>query len=97
MTPEPESNHDRSGVLGRIRFAREHRLTTARMSEYIDGELATSRRARATRHLSQCARCRELEASLRRLVTALADAAVVDAREPAPEISAAVLARLSSE
>jgi anti-sigma factor RsiW len=81
-------------ALGRLRFALDHRLAGARMSDYVDDELGQAMRRRVTHHLSECHECRELLASLRQLVAVLRGAAVVDAHEPAPPLAAAVLARL---
>jgi anti-sigma factor RsiW len=41
------------------------------MSDYLDGELAASGRARMERHLSECEECRRLLAGLRRTVDLL--------------------------
>jgi anti-sigma factor RsiW len=81
-------------ALGRLRFALDHRLASARMSDYVDDELGQAMRRRVTHHLSECHECRELLASLRQVLAVLHGAAAVDAREPAPPLTAAVLARL---
>jgi anti-sigma factor RsiW len=81
-------------ALGRLRFALEHRLAGARMSDYVDDELGQAMRRRVTHHLSECHECRELLASLRQVLAVLHGAAAVDAHEPAPPLTAAVLARL---
>jgi anti-sigma factor RsiW len=41
------------------------------MSDYLDGELASSRRRRMERHASECPKCRRVLAMLRRMVGAL--------------------------
>ena len=41
------------------------------MSDYLDGELAASGRARMERHLGECAECRRLLAGLRAVVDGL--------------------------
>ena len=76
-------------ALGRMRFALDHRLASARMSDYLDEELGRAMRRRLTHHLSECHECRELLASLRRVLAVLGAAAAADAREPAPPLAAA--------
>jgi anti-sigma factor RsiW len=80
--------------LQRVRFGLDHRLTAARMSDYIDDQLGRAVRRRLIHHLSECHECRELLASLRQLVAVLRGAAAADAYEPAPPVATAVLARL---
>ena len=81
-------------IAVRVRFALDHRWCQRRMSDGLDGELAERARGRLARHEAECPECRELLRSLRRLLTVLADAAAWDAGEPAPELTAAVTARL---
>ena len=81
-------------LLARVRFGLEHRLSAVRMSDYVDDELGRAMRRRVIHHLSECHECRELLASLHQLLAVLRGAAVADAREPAPRLAAAVLARL---
>jgi predicted anti-sigma-YlaC factor YlaD len=78
----------------RLRFALDHRFTRRRLSDELDAELEARAGARVRRHTEQCPECRALLASLRRLLAVLEDAAAADAREPVPEIAAAVSARL---
>jgi anti-sigma factor RsiW len=80
--------------LQRVRFGLDHRLATARLSDYIDDQLGRAMRRRIIHHLSECHECRELLASLRQLVAVLRGAAAAGAHEPAPPLAAAVLARL---
>jgi anti-sigma factor RsiW len=80
--------------LGRLRFGLDHRLTTARMSAYIDDELGRAMRRRLMHHLSECHECRELLVSLKQLLAVLGGAAAAEVHEPAPPLAAAVLARL---
>lgn len=80
--------------LRQVRFGLDHRLAAARMSDYIDDQLGRAMRRRVIHHLSECHECRELLASLRQLLAVLRGAAAADAREPAPRLAAAVLARL---
>jgi anti-sigma factor RsiW len=58
-----------SPVLWRIA---DHRFTQAHASEFLDGELEESGRARIERHTSVCPKCRSLLASLRGLIDHLA-------------------------
>jgi anti-sigma factor RsiW len=81
-------------ALGRMRFALDHRLASARMSDYLDEELGRAMRRRVTHHLTECHNCRELLASLRQVLAVLRGAAAADAHEPVPPLAAAVLARL---
>ena len=81
-------------TLGRLRFALDHRLASARMSDYVDDELGRAMRRRVTHHLTECHNCRELLASLRQVLAVLRGAAAADAHEPVPPLAAAVLARL---
>ena len=80
--------------LQRVRFGFDHRLAAPRMSDYVDDELGRAVRRRVTHHLSECHECRELLASLHRLLAVLRGAATANALEPAPPLAAAVLARL---
>ena len=81
-------------TLARVRFRVDHRWASARMSDYVDDELGQVMHRRLTHHLSECHDCRELLASLRQVLAVLSAAATVDAREPAPSLAVAVLARL---
>ena len=49
----------------------DHRYTKAHASDYLDGDLAEAGRKRVERHASVCPQCRELLASLRRMIDAL--------------------------
>ena len=60
-----------SGWLDRIRFRRDHRWAPGQMSGYLDGDLDPARRVRLEHHLGECARCRRLLASLRRILDGL--------------------------
>jgi anti-sigma factor RsiW len=81
-------------IAARVRFAVDHRWAQRRMSDALDGQLADRARDRLARHEAECPECRELLHSLRRLLTFLEDAAGWDAGERAPELAAAVTARL---
>ncbi len=65
-------------LLARMKFRRDHRWAPDRMSDYLDGELASRRRARMERHVGECVQCRRLIKGLTLLVDALH-------RLPAPE------------
>ena len=60
-----------NGVIHRARFARDHRWTPRHMSAYIDGDLGSRRRARLERHTGECAECRGVLHSLRRMLVRL--------------------------
>lgn len=68
----------------------DHRFTQAHASEYLDGDLEESGRARIELHTSVCRKCRALLASLRRMIDEL------PRLSPAPPASVAdgVLERL---
>ena len=83
-----------STLLDRERFRRDHRWAPGRMSDYLDGELARTRRGRMERHLDECAKCRRLLADLRRTVAALQRLAARDDRVDALAIAASVRSRL---
>jgi anti-sigma factor RsiW len=68
----------------RVRFRRDHRWAPVHMSGYLDAELASSRRTRMERHVTECSQCRRLLATLRQLLDALH-------RLPAPTGTAAAL------
>jgi anti-sigma factor RsiW len=50
---------------------REHRWTTAHLSEYLDGELVATERARVEEHAGFCPECRRMLRTLRRTVEGL--------------------------
>ncbi|MDQ3066825.1 MAG: zf-HC2 domain-containing protein [Actinomycetota bacterium] len=54
-----------------LRQMLDHRFTKAHASEYLDGDLPPTGRSRVERHTSVCPQCRELIASLRRMLDAL--------------------------
>ena len=60
-----------SSILHRTRFQLDHRWAPARMSDYLDDELADRRRRRLERHASECAACRRTLTGLRATVAAL--------------------------
>jgi anti-sigma factor RsiW len=64
------------------------------MSEFLDGELASPRRARLERHVRHCPECRSLLGSLRRTIGALQRLPPVGGDSRALQIAAAVRLRL---
>ena len=48
-----------------MRFTLDHRWAPDRMSDYLDGELASMGRTRMDRHVGQCVECRRVLAGLR--------------------------------
>ncbi|HEV2062272.1 MAG TPA: zf-HC2 domain-containing protein [Solirubrobacteraceae bacterium] len=71
----------------------DHRFTKAHASEYLDGDLPESGRHRVERHTSICPQCRELIASLRRMLEALPALGA----QPQPTVADGVLERLRRE
>lgn len=51
-----------------LRQMLDHRFTKARASDYIEGDLPPDGQRRVERHTSVCPQCRELIASLRRML-----------------------------
>jgi anti-sigma factor RsiW len=84
-----------SSVHDRERFERDHRWAPERMSDYLDGDLAASARARFERHLGECRECRRLLESLRRTLHALHGLSTPTTTVHAQAIAASVRARLS--
>ena len=64
------------------------------MSDYLDGELAASARARMDRHLAECDECRRLLAGLRRTLDLLHRLTAPGGGADAVQIAAAVRVRL---
>jgi anti-sigma factor RsiW len=83
-----------SGLLDRERFKRDHRWAPGRMSDYVDGELAPSGRARMDHHLAECDQCRRLLAGLRRTLDGLHRLAAPDGGADVVQIAASVRVRL---
>lgn len=81
-----------NGVLHRARFRRDHRWAPPHMSAYLDGDLASRARARLERHTGECAECRGVLHSLRRMLVRLHGLPTSGRR--APEIARAVRQRL---
>ncbi|MEJ7894767.1 MAG: zf-HC2 domain-containing protein [Solirubrobacteraceae bacterium] len=54
-----------------LRMVADHRFTKAHASEYLDADLSPAGRRRVERHTSVCPQCRDLLASLRRMLDGL--------------------------
>lgn len=80
-------------VLERRRFMREHRWTDARLSDYLDEQLAARDRGRVDEHIGRCPQCRRMLATLRRTLEELRSLSV----EAHPGIADGVLRRLHRE
>lgn len=65
--------------LERIRFLADHVWSPRHMSEYLDGELPESGRARIERHVRDCHHCHELLERLRAMVASLRGIGAADA------------------
>ena len=82
-----------AGPLHMMRFYREHRWTHRHLSEYLDGELKPTERARVERHVGVCPKCHRMLATLKRTLAAL-----MGLREqPADDIADGVIGRLRAE
>jgi anti-sigma factor RsiW len=82
-----------NGVVGRVRFRRDHRWAPGQMSAYLDRELASRARTRLEHHTAECPECRGVLEGLRRMLGLLHRLSPPDPPEAA-EIVAAVRARL---
>jgi anti-sigma factor RsiW len=60
-----------NGVLHGARFRRDHRWAPRHMSAYLDDDLVSRARARFERHTGECAECRGVLHSLRRMLVRL--------------------------
>ena len=76
-------------------FARDHQWAPERMSDYLDGDLATSERGRMERHLGECEDCRRLLAGLRAVVDGLHRLPALGRGADALQIAASVRVRLT--
>jgi anti-sigma factor RsiW len=65
------------------------------MSAYLDGELESRSRARMERHSDECADCGGVLHSLQRMLGLLHGLPAATAQAEAPDIAAAVRARLN--
>ena len=80
--------------LRRLRFARDHRWTPGRLSDYLDGELGPRPLARVERHLAGCPQCLAALRGLERTLHALHRLGSSSPVEETPDIAAAVRRRL---
>lgn len=78
----------------RVRFRWDHRWAANHMSDYLDGELALTRRRRMERHARDCPECRRLLTGLRRLLAALHRLPTPVARVDSRRMAASVRLRL---
>jgi anti-sigma factor RsiW len=69
--------------LSRPRFWLDHRWAPEHMSEYLDGDLASTGRGRMERHVRECRECRTVLGELRLMIDRLG-------RVPFPEGGGAV-------
>jgi anti-sigma factor RsiW len=80
-------------LLHRARVRLDHRWAPGHMSAYLDGELASRARARLRHHVEECAECRAILDSLRRML-GLLKRVPAPAFEETPDIASAVRRRL---
>ncbi len=78
------------GLMQRLRFFRDHRLTHNHMSEYLDDEVPPNARERIRRHLDECEDCSTWFDGMRVIVTELARFRRVEEPEVAPAVLAGV-------
>ncbi len=79
--------------LSRPRFWRDHRWAPDHMSDYLDGDLASSGRERMERHVGECRDCRTVLRELRLMIDRLGRLASPEGGG-AVRITAAVRVRL---
>jgi anti-sigma factor RsiW len=60
-----------SEFFSRASAKRDHRWAHGHMSDYLDGELASSRRRRMERHTEKCSECRRQLSTLGRMLGVL--------------------------
>jgi anti-sigma factor RsiW len=83
-----------STIWHRTRFRLDHRWAPRRMSDYLDGELASSGRTRMDRHVGECEECRRVLAGLRAMLDQLQRLPGRGVEVDAVQIVTAVRARL---
>jgi anti-sigma factor RsiW len=81
------------GLLGRMRFMREHRWTHSHLSEYLDEELTPRERARVDEHVGICPHCHRVLATLKRTLVGLRALR----EERPPEVAEKVIEQLRGE
>jgi len=79
--------------LSRPRFWRDHRWAPDHMSDYLDGDLASSGRERMERHVGECRDCRTVLREVRLMIDRLGRLASPEGGG-AVRITAAVRVRL---
>ena len=79
-----------SGPLHHLRFARDHRWAPQHMSDYLDGELESSRAVRIERHVGECQECRTVLMGLRNMLDALRRLPLPSGGRDAVQVAAAV-------
>jgi anti-sigma factor RsiW len=81
-------------LLYRVRFKRDHAWAPGHMSDYLDDDLAPSRRGRMERHMRDCPECDRLLAGLRAVVRSLGRLPAPDGGADPARIAALVRGRL---
>lgn len=79
------------------RARRDHRWAPQRMSDYLDGELATRDRRRVERHTQECEECRGILRGLQRMVGKLRDVAAPAGRPDPRDLAARVKERIATD
>lgn len=83
-----------SGLVQRMRFARDHRWAPDHMSAFLDGELPSRGRLRMERHAGECVECRRVLDGLRAMLDALHRLAGPTGTAEAVAVASAVRLRL---
>jgi anti-sigma factor RsiW len=78
----------------RTRFRLDHRWAPRRMSDYLDGELASTGRIRMDRHVGECEECRRVLAGLGAMLEQLHRLSGRGSEVDAVQLVAAVRGRL---
>jgi anti-sigma factor RsiW len=81
------------GLVGRIRFMREHRWTHSHLSVYLDEELSPRERARVEEHVGLCPHCHRVLATLKRTLEGLRALRT----ERPPDLAETVIERLRGD
>ncbi len=86
-----------SRTLQSLGFLREHRWTTAHLSEYIDRELEEPQSERVAEHVRLCPECHRMLATLRRTVSGLRALRDHPPGAPGEGVADGVLGRIREE
>lgn len=86
-----------SRALTNLRFMREHRWTSAHLSEYIDRELEEPESERVAEHVRLCPECHRILATLRRTVSGLRTLRDQPPGPPPDGVADGVLGRIREE